>query len=97
MSLHDELTKLLGDHAAELANHDGVPVQPVHLHGALNNIATLLTQVRDTLLRAATAVETAVVDEFHAIEDDLAGDDTDAAPVAPPEPEVAPVATDAPA
>lgn len=50
IDIHRILQKLIGAHADELANHDGVPVAPVHLVGATNNIATLLTQARDMLL-----------------------------------------------
>jgi hypothetical protein len=69
--------------AEAMAEHDGVPVAPVHIHGAANQLQAELITVRDGLLNPPRAPEPPV----EAVEEAPPGPAVEPAPApAPPPP-----------
>jgi hypothetical protein len=81
---------LLADRAAALAEHDGMPVGPVHVEGAANQLQSELLAARDGQLRASPAAkaEEAAVEETGA----PVADPLPKAEATPPAPAAKPVA-----
>lgn len=91
--MHDILRDLVTGRASELAEHDGVPVKPVHFFGAANEISAMLGQVRDGLMtrgvaaEAPSPAESAVPEADPAPADPAPTDEPPADPAPDPEPE----------